>query len=400
MAARPWRTDRANALSLACWNADGLRSRKLELKHILNQHCVDICLLRETFLNPGQVFWLANYVCHRTDRPTHGGGTAILVRRGIVHHLVPVQGLTHLEATALQTTMAGKAVVILAVYLSPCRPLIRADLVACFGGGLPVLMAGDLNAKNVDWNSWLTTRRGKILRDYADRNSCLIFGPDTPTTNPYNPSAIPDVLDIVITRDILSSGHLASCSALSSDHLPVLIDTTCRLSFQHPPDRADFRRIDWAEFQTHLEQEIPLNPELDTGMAIDTCVENFSEAVLRALSASTPKCRPRDDPRPSIPAGIQDEIRLNNRLRRRWQITRDPALKAEDNRLQRSVTNRLNEWRNDQWGAALESLNPEDESLWRMTKRVKKVPSSTRPWSHLGESLSLTLRRQRYLLKV
>jgi hypothetical protein len=96
----------------------------------------------------------------------------------------------------------------------------------------------------------------------------------------------------VITRD-----------ALSWDHLPVLIHTTCRLSFQHPLDHPDFRRTDWVKFQTHLEAEIPLNPELHTGMAIDTCVENFSEAVLRALAASTTKCCPRDDPRPSIPAG-------------------------------------------------------------------------------------------------
>jgi len=82
-------------------------------------------------------------------------------------------------------------------------------------------------------------------------------------------------------------------------------------------------------------------------MAIDTCVENFSGAVLKALAASTPKCLPRDDPRPPITAGIQDEICLKNRLRRQWQITRDPALKAEVIRLQRSVTRRLNEWRND-----------------------------------------------------
>jgi hypothetical protein len=167
MAARPRRTDRDRALRFACWNADGLRDRRLELEHFLNQHGVDICLLSETFLNPGQ----ANYVCHRTDRTTHDGGTAILVRRGIVHHSVPVHGLTHLEATAVQTTMAGKPVVILVVYLSPCRPLIGADLDACSGGGLPVLMAGDLNAKHVDWNSRLTTRRGKLLRDYADGNS-------------------------------------------------------------------------------------------------------------------------------------------------------------------------------------------------------------------------------------
>jgi len=110
-------------------------------------------------------------------------------------------------------------------------------------------------------------------------------------------------------------------------------------------------------------------------MAIDTCVENFYGAVLKALAASTPKRRPRDDPRPPIPAGIQDVIRLKNRLRREWEITRDPALKAEVNRLQRSVTRRLSEWRNDQWSATLESLDPEDQSLWRTTERVMRVPT-------------------------
>jgi hypothetical protein len=42
---------------------------------------------------------------------------------------------------------------------------------------------------------------GKLLRDYAGGNSCLIFGPGSPTTNPYKPLASPDVLDIVITKD-------------------------------------------------------------------------------------------------------------------------------------------------------------------------------------------------------
>jgi hypothetical protein len=68
------------------------------------------------------------------DRPTAGGGTAILVRRGIVNHPVPILGRTHLEATAIQVTMAGKPVKILATYLSPSRPLIGAYLSACIGG--------------------------------------------------------------------------------------------------------------------------------------------------------------------------------------------------------------------------------------------------------------------------
>jgi hypothetical protein len=106
--------------------------------------------------------------------------------------------------------LAGKAVKIFAAYLSPSHPLIGTDPSACFGGGLPVLMAGDLNAKHVDWNSRLSTRRKKLLRDYANENSCLIFGPDTPTPNPHNPSATRDVLDIVITKNFTSLAYLTS----------------------------------------------------------------------------------------------------------------------------------------------------------------------------------------------
>jgi len=117
-----------------------------------------------------------------------GSGTANLVSGGIVDHSMPVPELTHLEATAIQVTLAGIPVIFLAPYLSPYCPPIGAELTACFGSRLPVLMLGNLNTKHVDWNSRLSTRRGKHPRDYADENSCLNFGPDSqPLTNTTPP---------------------------------------------------------------------------------------------------------------------------------------------------------------------------------------------------------------------
>jgi hypothetical protein len=72
-------------------------------------------------------------------------------------------------------------------------------------------------------------------------------------------------------------------------------------------------------------------------------------------------------------------MRLENRLSRQWQVTRDTALKAQFNRLQRSVTYRLNEWRNEQWSDTLESLDSEDQSLWKMKKGVMRVPTPSPP---------------------
>jgi len=64
-------------------------------------------------------------------------------------------------------------------------------------------------------------------------------------------------------------------------------------------------------------------------MAIATCIENYSGAVLNALAASNQKCSPSDNPQLPITVGIQDEICPKKRMRRRRQITRDSALRAE-----------------------------------------------------------------------
>ena len=113
-----------------------------------------------------------------------------------------------------------KAGVVLVAYLWPSRPLNGTDLSASFGGVFPVLMFGVLNAKQVDWKSRLSTKRGKLLRAYAHENSCLIFAPDSQTTIPYNLSITPDVLDIVITKNHLIPVYLTSRSALSSGKPP------------------------------------------------------------------------------------------------------------------------------------------------------------------------------------
>jgi hypothetical protein len=101
--------------------------------------------------------------------------------------------------------------------------------------------------------------------------------------------------------------------------------------------------MDWAAFQACLDDRLPGNPVVDDEEANDKCVEELTSAIQEATTASAPRSRPRAEPRPPLPASIQDEIRLKKRLRRQWQVTRDPALKNQVNRLQRSVTYLLNE---------------------------------------------------------
>jgi hypothetical protein len=150
-------------------------------------------------------------------------------------------------------------------------------------------MAGDLNAKHVDLISRLVTARGSLLRDYTDRNSCLIQGPDSPTTAPYTHNATNDFLYIVVIKDFFLPLYLTVCSALSSDHLPTLNDISCRSSFENLPDRPDFTGMDWAPFQACLEDRRPGNPVVVDEEAIDKCFEELISAIQEPTATSAPR---------------------------------------------------------------------------------------------------------------
>jgi hypothetical protein len=130
MATWPRWTNAVKALQLACWNTNEVWGRKLKLDHFFSQHGVDICLLIKTHLKSREVFQLTNYVCHGTDQPMEGSGTAMLFCRSIDHYAVPVLSLTQLETAAMHIVLVSGPVKLLAVSLSPSLPLIRSDLSA------------------------------------------------------------------------------------------------------------------------------------------------------------------------------------------------------------------------------------------------------------------------------
>jgi hypothetical protein len=70
-----------------------------------------------------------------------------------------------------------------------------------------------------------------------------------------------------------------------------------------------------------------------------------------------------------------------------WQMNRKPALRAEVNHQQRTVTLQLKVSRNDHWNATVKSLDPEEQSMMVMTKLDINVPFSP-PGNSGGVTLS------------
>jgi hypothetical protein len=127
------------------------------------------------------------------------------------------------------------------------------------------------------------------------------------------------------------------------DHLPVIIDTTCRSSFFQLPER---------RFLAHWLCHIPRSPgrqnSVQSGITRRCSIWHVRWETIRRYSGEFGSFHFQQSPARWLAAPmadrIEDEICPKNRLVRKRKITVDPALKAEVNRLQRSVNRQLEEW--------------------------------------------------------
>ena len=122
------------------------------------------------------------------------------------------------------------------------------------------IFGGDLNCKLTDWNSRLTTWRGKKIARHAGTNGYEISAPYSPTYYPYQKNASPHVLEIFLYHLELPVEDVVSLDELNCDHVPVLLTVKCSMSAQVRPDTCPVR---WDVFRQHLKSiELPSVPFL------------------------------------------------------------------------------------------------------------------------------------------
>nr|CAD7198333.1 unnamed protein product [Timema douglasi] len=201
----------------------------------------------------------------------------------------------------------------------------------------------------------------------------------TLTHFPFNPGFLPDVLDFVVSRGIRRRLVLKSLAELDSDHNPVLVNLGCAVSFIDPPEKPNLKRTDWDRFANVLRERLGPTPTFRTAAEIDHGAELIASAIKGSLEASTPRHRPKRAPQASLPDSILRHVREKNRLRKAWQVSRDPVDKANWSRKVHAVREMVREYRNSVWEDKIESLCVQDRSLWQMTRNLMRVPAPRPP---------------------
>lgn len=381
------------SLQIVSWNVNGLRKSKLEIEEILERYNVDVMALQETKLRREIELKFPGYQVYRRDRDARGGGVALLVKRTIDHHPIVTPELENIEATAIVVSTARNGeLTVVSCYQPPRNALLSRDLEALFPGGAQVVAIGDFNAKSQEWNSRLTNTRGReMLRFLGTHQNILAMGPEEPTY--HHVRNRPDVLDIALLQNMtLNFENLRTLDEGSSDHNPILLELG-----DQDEDMSTFtkKRTDWEQFRASLQRDIAPIPRIESEEEIEAAISTLEEDIHRALRASTTETVTRRVAAPmgELPEDTRQLIRDRRRAKRIAQRTRQPQARLVYNQLSRRVKAALQEHRQARWQRHLESLNPEDRSMWN-TQKALRNPRKPMPPIH-GEQGIVYTRQQK-----
>lgn len=344
------------------WNAQGLSSKIDLVRAFIQVTDLDILLIGETHLKPHQKCKIFNYTIYRTDRLIEkGGGTAIIIRNGMKHDLLPNITTDGIEITSIKLYTKRGPLIVHSTYSAPSKKISEADMVKIFDTRTPTLLAGDLNAKHQAWNSRVTNSKGKALKQIGEHLRTIIDAPSEPT-HIHVPTQTTDVLDLVILKNINVHYSLNVIDELSSDHLPIEISLDHEAETKH----RTVQKTDWTLFKETFKvtpKHIQRKPD------IEEAVNNLESSILTAMSANTktrqiPKSKP-------LPTNIRVKLLEKRKLVREYARTLYPGTKTKLNNITNEIKSDLREHYNEQWTTKLKNLNTEDRSLWQVAKSLK-----------------------------
>ncbi|KAI5706013.1 hypothetical protein M8J75_004026 [Diaphorina citri] len=375
-------------LAILNWNANGIDSKKMIFTEFLVRHNIDIACVTETHLTSCQRFKVPNYRIYRNDREPGAtpwdqkaaGGVAVFIKKSIYHEPIILPPMICFEIQGIIVSLKnGSKLKIFSAYRSRKSLSIRDLNVIFTGNDTPTMLIGDINCKHPAWNSVEENPNGKKLFDLMNRSDWVVSGPEESTYYPSHMNRHPDVLDIVITKNVTCiMSQEVFAAELPSDHAPVVIELDAVLLQCPPRLKLINGPVDWELFREHLNSKINIPSSLQTVESIDNTVDSFTDAVKQSvyLSSGPPKYSTYKF---VLPFHLRSLIAYKHRVRRRWQRNKLAADKRLLNILIKKVKLQLDQFWYDGYQEYLQDLHPDDGTLYKETKRILRQHDSIPP---------------------
>lgn len=358
-----------NRLTTCTWNAKGLKNRKAQLINFIHTHNIDIQLINETKLKHTDKFKIRGYTIYRKDRPAihASGGVAIAIKNNIPHTLIQTPP-TSLETLTIKLSDNTH---ITAAYNKPRNQFTHIDIHTLLNTARKSLIVGDLNARHEQWNCHIRNTNGNTLHNVMLNTNTLIQYPDTPTLHPSN-NTTPTTIDIIINQNTPHVSQPISHTDLNSDHNPV----TFTLNTPKPPEHYrlinDYTNTNWKHFRRTLDEHITINNHITTTDELEDEVTKLTHVITNAKRKHS-HTKKINAARHTLPQHIHDLIKQRNHLRTQWQRNRDTVTRTQMTHMSRQINTEISTHLNIKWQNKLETLHPQDNTLWKLAKSLTKT---------------------------
>lgn len=370
----------ANPLKFVLWNSNGLLSRKLEFDHFLQKEKVDIACVTETHCTQKyHVAHTANFNVYHAFHPSTKarGGSALYIKKTIPHSIGHTLSTEKIQMVSTLITYQGKKVTLAALYCTPSQKIDAVDFDLVFSQlGNCWIAGGDFNAKHAGWGSQKETTRGRSLMEVIQRRKLDIHSNGQPTYWPTDAAKVPDVIDFYISKNF-SQSSTKVLTDLTSDHLPVILETMSGSVLPIKKVGIVTKNTDWNKFQEIVSAEVPLGTKISTVAQLNTAAAQFSELLRKAAKSSTPDTTPLPSPAGGFTTQISCLVAKRRRARHLWQQHRTPDTKQAFNQISNKVTKELRKLRDQRLSDFLTTLAPTEDrnySLWRATRKFRRAP--------------------------
>ncbi|KAG8239255.1 hypothetical protein J437_LFUL010645 [Ladona fulva] len=304
-------------------------------------------LLQETHLNHNSKIFCPNFRIIQNDRPSKGGGVAILVNSSLDFSILPTDFKYILNLT-------GKNV-----------------------------FAGDWNSIHHSWGSTTQNSNGLLLHSIienmnAQQNNITIHLSNQHTHIHNNTSL--DTLDFIITKNLQTPLLPSTLYELHSDHYPLYFELNTTPNFL---PTATYTKTNWEKFYKYLQNHIHnIHPiEHNTPENINTQIKLITD-LFQIAKTNTSKTIIKPKVNILLPASIKKLITFRNKHKRLYHTYLNPLDKQLHLHYKKLVRKEVFRVRNERWSKKVESLSFENHSLWKMTKSLASSNTHPTPLLH------------------
>lgn len=381
--------------------------RRASLLNIMKSQQPDILLINETKLNKQHVLRFEKYNIIRNDRNNtqFGGGTAIIIKKGIKYTSISLPENNEnkiLEHTIIKLDSSnGKAIYIIAVYaksgyhkefipqINRLFKFLKLNLMDNY-----YIIAGDLNAKHIDWKNPNNNARGESFKRWIDTHNIEYKLRLLSTRYPSYPNGN-SYLDIVLLDTRLKvhdteNDHDLENIIYDSDHNALKIHISLEKEHDIIKDneirvkKYNYGKANWEKFTKKLEESITNNVPNNKNLSIvevEKYLDQCNQKIISTMEEIIPKIKDKNTMETYINNKIKKLQKQKNKLltqihhnRRNWpnvNITRDGNLRSELNKIKEKLKIEFTLSINKYWKNKITNITKKDST--NMFPQINKI---------------------------